>query len=371
MCRTLSHVATSRLYRNLDLPYVESDPEWKWLEPLYDNKGLQFVRNIDIGYSDVVCEHGMFNICRPLERLLASLRHDSLESLDHGMHGKLNHKQMSSLWRTQKQLKAIHFEIDSGVGSWTMEDLRNEGIREIQSLRLVEEFSVRLGASTNLKEYAELHASMNLNQLQWATLELDQQSREHNNGMITYWNRHLDYDCFSRLLPTCLRSITLFMVALPKDKIVQLQNWVNLTDLRLYDCANVAPMLADLRSHKLTTFICRDQRVYSVESNASAERLRAISSVLSRSKTLETLAVELHGLKNRDLKTIAFDQSLRCHKESLTSLTICCSLFRKFSEAVLDCTKLTEIALWVNRTRVVSTYEVRENIHSNDKVERL
>ena len=155
------------------------------------------------------------------------------------------------------------------------------------------------------------------------------------------------------------------MVALPKKKTVQLQSWLNLTELALFGCANVAPMLADLRSHKLDTFICRDHMVSPVESNAAGERLRAISSVLSRLKTLETLALDLHGLKSHDLETIAFDQSLRFHNQSLSSLTICHSLFLKFSDAVLECTKLTELVLWVNLNKVVSTCKVRESFRSD------
>ena len=370
MCRSLSQVATSRLYRHLILPYYESDPDWKWLEPLYDNKGLQFVRDIEMGYSNLVYKYGVYNICRPLERILSSLRHDSLEGLRHGVHGKLSHNQMSRLWRTQKRLKEVHIEINNGIGSWTVEGLRNEGLRELQSLKLVEELSVSLGAPTNVKEYAELQVLMNLNEIQWVTLDIEELSRQHN-GRTRYRKRLLDYYSFSRLFPINLRSITLITVVLPTDKTVQLQDWVNLTYLRLFGCANVAPMLVGLRSHNLTTFMCRDLHMSRAERDASGERLRAISSVLSRSKTLETLAIDLHDLKSDDVETIAFDQSLRCHKQSLTSLTICVPLFCRFSDEVLDCTELTELALWANLNRVVSTCEVREIIRSKDKVQYL
>ena len=370
MCRSLSQVATSRLYRHLILPYYESDPGWKWLEPLYDNKGLQFVRDIEIGYSDLVCKYGVYNICRPLERLLSSLRHDSLEGLRHGVHGKLSHNQMSRLWRTQKRLKEVHIEINNGTGSWTVEGLRNEGLRELQSLKLVEELSLSLGAPTNVKEYAELQVLMNLNKIQRVTLDIEELFRQHN-GRTRYRKRLLDYYSFSRLFPINLRSITLFTVVLPTDETVQLEDWVNLTELSLFGCANVAPMLADLRSHKLTTFICRDLHMSTAELNEAGDRLRAISSVLSRSKTLEALGLDLRDLKSDDMETIAFGQSLRCHKQTLTSMAICSPLFCRFSDDVLDCTELIELALWVNLNRAVSTCEVREMIRSKQKVQYL
>lgn len=279
----------------------------------------------------------------------------------HGGHGKLGYEQMCSLWRTQKRLTDVHVEINNGVGSWTMDDLRNEGLRELQSLKSVEELSVRLGGSTNLKEYAELQVLMNLNGVQWATIELEPQPIRRNTR-ITYKKRRLDHDCFSRLLPISLRSITLVLVALPTDKTVQLQDWLNLSELRLFGCTTVAPMLADLRSHKLTTFMCRDHCSSAVERNESGERLCAISSVLSRSKNLETLALDLHFLKSNDLETVAFDQSVQCHKLNLTSLTICPPLFRKFPDAVFKCTELTELSLWVKSDKVVDTCKVRESI---------
>lgn len=276
---------------------------------------------------------------------------------------------MKSLWRTQKRLTNIQLEISTGTGSLRMEDLVDEDVDELRSLRSVRHLRLRIGALPNLTLIADLLASLSYNDVDDVTIELKQRLEESGDPILDdSLTRRLDHHLFPRYLPFNVRKVTLISVDMPRSKTVQLDSWPCLTELAFLSCHNVVPVLNDFRWPKLTSFVCRDGILPTAED--PRERLPAINTMLARFETLRTLILELQEIEEDDPGIDHLARSLPCHAHNLESLIIRLARFRlgfvdhhETHEAIFNairrCKRLDELALWVTWRQVVSTCEVR------------
>lgn len=339
VCQDISAIAMTVLYRLVDLPMccMKSTN----FASLYKSRGLQHVQEIylddsfdwtvaeiqDTGeriskrcagnggevYGDTdaqtECEHDS-----PLARLLPKFRKDSLRVFEYDYEAKPSYKQITHLWRTQRQLTNLQLDTDLDSNPEIWKRIVNEDANTLRLLGSINRICLTIGQKADIAAFAHLIASLDYTKLEEVCLILEPRKVQMQ-----------DYSLFHYYFPSNLRRMSLVLVTLPTSEIVQLDSWPGLKELKLIDCDNIIPALLQFLSPRLTALAFRDvHRAYSCE--RSEERFRALISMICRFSTLETLIIDSHDAHETHqclVESLQFlVESLQFHASTLASLML-------------------------------------------------
>ena len=100
--------------------------------------------------------------------------------------------------------------------------------------------------------------------------------------------RSLDYDLILRFFLMTLTSIIMARCVMPV-RTVRLDEWRHLKELKLPNCQNTIPLLANVSKPRLTLLEFRDMG----DRTDLEQRVPALTSMIRRFKTLTTLIIDL------------------------------------------------------------------------------
>lgn len=278
----VSDLATPVLYRNIFLPYDDTDKEWSKVEALANSKGLRdgHVRSVNIGS----CDFTKQSICRPLEKLISKLPHNTLRRFEFGPIARPTHWALQLLWTYQRYLTNLFF--DFSLKSPSIFDIIENDLGVIFWLNQVSDLKVNFGhgppgkgGRAFLNEITSLLPGLRRTSLVFPPCYADSPSPVHSKTSLLS-------DGLPRTLTHLSLSHARFEIAplnLPLDQ------FSALTDLEIHECTNVITLLINFTSPALESFsyrhACGEQ-----ESDGRAQT--AIIEFLKRLKALKRLTID-------------------------------------------------------------------------------
>ncbi|KAI4157460.1 MAG: hypothetical protein LQ342_008253 [Letrouitia transgressa] len=238
VCRTVSEVATSLLYKDLVLQYRPKHPEWSKCRDLLFSKGLRYTRTVSIGNLDFDQKEP----CRFLDDLLPRLPKNAITEFRFGSHGRPTGKQLRYLWQTQKNLRNL--QLDFNVFDPSPKDLveRDHGV--LQALERIEKINLDLADTVDPEMLDKLLRSMNLKNLRQVEFRLLQfrhingEESPDQDGMDAAWGR-----VFRCHIPAALTNLILTYVRIPDARYLEFDRFPYMKSLELRACQNTAPVL--------------------------------------------------------------------------------------------------------------------------------
>lgn len=335
MSQQISTLATEYLYRNLVIPYEDSDEEWQLLKQVLDSKGLQHVRTVTLGSSsyrdDTLITPRSLHI--PVDELISRLPKHSLKSFRYGPMGRPSDEGIRDPWQRQANLTNLQLDVadrESSIKKGVHIDTET-----ILSLKFVTELKIDLDL--------ELIISPS-----WSTKLLDLLPSVRTQKVIvcapgltfrrlTDWQHLTDVIC-QQMLPNSLTHINLTYTAFATSNLLQLDDYQSLKHLEFHRCCNLKVVLDSYLRPALSTLIIefddfRRQQTY--------RDFSAVEYFLGRFSSLQKLILvaRRYWFEARSLA-----ESVANHGQTLESLLLSIagdnSLLRKLS---LRCSRLSRL----------------------------
>ncbi|KAL8869497.1 MAG: hypothetical protein Q9174_004227 [Haloplaca sp. 1 TL-2023] len=277
--KKVSAVATEILYRHLVLPYDENDRHWKRLARLSESRGLQYVRTIDTGFSEVF-QHGF---CKPVGQVITKLPPNSLTRFHFGSLGRPLPEDLRHLWHTQKNL--TNFQLDFSLNAPTVDEIVYEEAATIHSLQMVSELEINFGsdATTTPEMYDRLGSLLHFSKLRKVTVLHPALDNEAKPAFMDPVLHHL--------LPYTLTHLSFSYISLSPEVELQLDSCRTLRHLELRECAALEGIL---RSYCLPTITSFTVQTTQEDGDSPPGYMAAVVSFLQRCRSLRRLIADIH-----------------------------------------------------------------------------
>lgn len=356
VCRTVSEVATSLLYKDLVLQYRPKHPEWSKCRDLLFSKGLRYTRTVSIGNLDFDQKEP----CRFLDDLLPRLPKNAITEFRFGSHGRPTGKQLRYLWQTQKNLRNL--QLDFNVFDPSPKDLveRDHGV--LQALERIEKINLDLADTVDPEMLDKLLRSMNLKNLRQVEFRLLQfrhingEESPDQDGMDAAWGR-----VFRCHIPAALTNLILTYVRIPDARYLEFDRFPYMKSLELRACQNTAPVLNWFQKPTLRSL--RFCQRFDEEHG-----LKHFWRFLSRFDTLEELIFQYQDRWGDPTTENQIYDAISKHSKTLKSLLLSrrpmrprtgdepCDVFQRVAE---KCHNLHQLGLEMYGCKIDSDPEVR------------
>ena len=352
----MSALATPILYRNITLPYNDDDDtEWSRITALANSERLSegHVRSINIGAANFTKQA----ICSNLGLLIRKLPKDTLQRFHHSPLVRLSHGDLKILWKNQKQLKNLVFDLS--LNSPSTSDIISEDMGMFVSLKLVCELEIDFAVLS----YSDVSNTFsNTNSQHWVFFSFMMSALPNLRSIVLKFIPYsMDEGRLSRCLSRSLTHISLWYTDFEdiNAEYLPLDQFPALTFLELRECDLPSVVLKAFAAPALKSFAyhhhCREQ-------GADEETLNAVIDFLNRSRPLQRLIIDCAGCLETAESKLA--SSITAHASSLEFLLVTCeNVFdtmqaeNSLPEAIGRCRALKQLGLSFTQNGLLETIE--------------
>ncbi|KAL9581477.1 MAG: hypothetical protein Q9212_003880, partial [Teloschistes hypoglaucus] len=340
----ISTIATEHLYRNLVIPYDDTDKEWKRLKQVLDSKGLKHVRTVTLGpssYRDYTLITPR-SLHRPVDELISRLPKHSLKSFRYGPMCRPSDQGLRDLWQRQANLtnlqlnvadressfkKAVHFDADT-----------------ILSLKFVTELKIDLDLESIIPPCTKLSGLLASIRTQKVIVCASALSLRRLPG----WEHSMDR-ISRQVLPNSLTHINLSYTAFTRSNPLQLDDYQSLKHLEFHRCYNLKLVFGPYLRPALSTLIIELGDLEHHPQYADKD-FRAVENLLLRFTSLQKLILGAEQYWHYDARNLA--ESVANHGQTLESLFLSITGDDRFLKKVpLRCPRLSQLLIATNGVR--------------------
>lgn len=342
------------MYRDLDIPYDQEDPQWSRLKSLASSKGLRYTQSLKFGS----CSFTELGFCKELDDLLPRLRKDSLKRFEFGGLGRPTHEMMEHLWKNQRCLRNLQLNFE--LLSPSVDDILGDDAPSLNLLQSVDELDVNFAGTVNADSANKLLSFLHLRCI-W-NIKITVMVVPRYPQVASFGDGF-----FTQHFPATLTHITLNFVVLPAPEDLQLDLYPGLVYLNLHECRNTERVLDAFRRPVLRELLYCD-----TDHGLDEPPARALGSMLGRFRNLEKLVLDINWcLRPWDHAKVAM--GISTHRTTLKSLLLGGKGVRPgatprlFLQIAPLCTQLRQLALQFHPASVLddckaSLYHILELI---------
>ncbi|KAI4193066.1 MAG: hypothetical protein LQ350_008485 [Teloschistes chrysophthalmus] len=339
----ISTIATEYLYRNLVIPYEDTDKEWDRLKQVLDSKGLQHVRTVTLGpssYRDYTLITPRF-LHRPVDELISRLPKHSLKSFGYGSMGRPSEEGLRNLWQRQANLTNLQLNVADRESS--TEKPVHFDADTIPSLKFVTELKVDLDIESIISpctKLSDLLASIRTQKVIVCASALTLRR-------LPDWE-HLMERITRQMLPNSLTHINLSYTAFTTSDPLQLDDYQSLKHLEFHGCCNIDLVLDSYLRPALSTLII-ELGGFEPHPERDDRDFRSVQRLLRRFSSLQKLI--LGAGRHWYYQVRHLEESVARHSQTLESLFLSIpGDYRYLGTVPLRCPRLSQLVIATSGT---------------------